>query len=257
MPNATTAKRTTSRKTVKTVKRSVKPFNKRVKQVVQNMLEKKVYNTYALNQKIITADNSVPFSFPNLLPVISQGTNQTSRIGNEIRVTKAFIRGYVNLLPYNSLDNPLSTPVWVKMWLCSTRNINTQTLSATPIATNFFETGATGTSFQGDMLDMMLTINKDQWILHKSKTFNLGATSASSTGPVGTSGYFDNSKMSLPFYFDYTKHCGKLLYSDGETNVPTNKNIFLVATAVYANGDTSSIYAAEAHFVTRVEYTDA
>jgi len=229
-----------------------------VKNAISKNLENKVYVNYGSNLAITTAGSgSNPTFVPNLLPPLVQGGSQQNRIGNEVKIKYAYVRGYVNLLPYSVTNNPLSTPIMVKMWLCASKTINTNAISSTDITTTFFETGSGSAGFQGNMLDLCLSNNKDSWTIYATKKFELGATYASSGGQVGTGGYFDNSKMTIPFYFSYGRHFkSSLKYTDQATNIPTNRNLFLVIQAVNADGSSTAVSPAEYHFQTRITFED-
>lgn len=226
-----------------------------IKSVISRQAERKSWFDYASNIQIVGASNSLPV-FRYLLPTVAQGTGFSGRIGSKISVKRAVIHGHVNILPYNASTNPNPIPIYVKMWLVSCKTINTNTLSSTPITSVFFDVVNTTVSFQGNMLDMEFTIDKQTWTLYAQKTIKLGAGYASSTGPTGTGGYYDNSPMSVPWSFNYTKHL-KMLDFNESTNTPTNKNLFLIFQAVNADGTNSSGYSsAEFHYNTRIDYED-
>ena len=256
------AKRTTKRSAAKKPRRRVprksgggrKAITKIVKSIISRQAENKSYFKYAANNTISTASASVPTNV-YLLPTCAQGTGKSDRIGNEIRIKSGYIRGHVNILPYDGLANPGPVPIYVKMWLISSKVINTNTLSSTVISTDFFDIVNGAVGFQGNMLDMNFTVNKDLFVVHQQKMVKLGAASATSTGPVGLVGYFDNSPMSVPFTFNFGKYFKTIKYDD-TANLPTNKNLFLIFTAVQANGTSSTNLAAEYHYVSRVEYED-
>lgn len=232
-----------------------------VKKALHKQIENKVYTLYGANQTIVTAAATTPTAIA-LLPLTTQGTAHGQRIAQEIRLMKGVIRGYVNLLPYSATLNPLSTPIYVKMWVVSSKLTNAYPISATGIATSFFEAGTATVGFSGNMIDMCLSNNKDAFTIHATKTLSLGASYPSSTGPVGTGGYYDNSKMSLPFSFSYAKHFKSVLKYNDDTsqlnsNLPFNKNCWLVFQCVNADGSSSAINSAEFHYTIRCEYEDA
>lgn len=233
-----------------------KSITKIVKSVISRQAENKVWADYGANLAIQSASATVPQA-RNLLPLLSPGTTITSRIGNEVRVKSGYIRGHVNLLPYNATTNFTPLPCYVKMWLCSSRQINTQSISATSIATTFFEAGAASTGFQGNMLDIDFSPNKDVWKVYATKTVKLGAGYVTTSGsPVLGTSYFDNSPMSVPFQFNFGKKVGNLKFDEAITNA-TNKNMFLVFQVVPADGQSGSLNnMAEFHYTTRVEYED-
>lgn len=242
-----------SKRTAKKVSKAVKSY---VKRAIHRNEENKVIINYGANQSLSTANTSTP-AYLNLVPLPVQGTAQNQRIGNTIKVVKGFIRGHVNLLPYNASTNPYVGPVMIKMWLASNRQYNTNLLSSTNCATDFFEIGASTTGFQGNMLDIELTNNKDNWIIHKTKTFELGTTGIAGFANQNSSSWNDNSKFTVPFYFSFGHKMRKQIkFVDGAT-APSNINMFLIFQAVYADGSNSAVTPAEYHYTSRVEYEDA
>jgi len=231
---------------------SRKSITKIVKSVISRQAENKVWADYGVNQSIVCTIGAVPAS-KNLLPLLSQGVGAANRIGNEIRVKSGYIRGHVNLLPAGTDSASNILPAYVKMWVISSRQINTQNLSATNIATNFFEIGGASGGFQGNMLDVDFSPNKDSWIIHATKTCKLGVGASSVN--VNTTSYFDNSPFSVPFQFNFGKKLTTLKYDEAVTNA-TNRNLFIVFQVVPANGNTGAFNLAEYHYTTRVEYED-
>lgn len=230
-----------------------KSITKIVKSIISRQAENKAWFNYGLNQTIGTASGNTPTNL-NLLLTPAQGTGHSNRIGNEIRVKSGYIRGHVNILPYDSIINALPLPCYVKMWVVSCKAINTTTLSSTSIASNFFDIVNSAVGFQGNMLDMDFTPNKDNWVVHATKTVKIGS-GYNFTGPVSNLSYFDNSPMSAPFYFNIGKTMKTIKYDD--TGAPTNKNMFIVFQAVPANGAGAfGNVLAEFHYSTRIEYED-
>ena len=245
----TAGRRSTRKNRTKKVSKALKSY---IKKAIHRNEENKVFIGYAANQSITTASASNP-TFLNLVPLPTQGTAQNQRIGNSIKCVKGFVRGHVNLLPYNSITNPSWAPVMIKMWLCSNKTINTTAISGTNCSNDFFELGSSSVGFQGNMLDMEFTNNKDNWTIYKTKTFELGCTAAGTNTPV----YSDNSKMTCPFYFSFGRHLRKVIKFNDTQLAPTNANLFLIFQAVYPDGSSLAITAAEYHYTSRVEYEDA
>lgn len=237
---------------------SNKMFAKKVLKVIHKQAENKIWIAYQANNNITTASSST-FTNISLMPTMTQGTGHSNRVGDDITVVKAIINGYVNLLPYNSVSNPTVGPLYVRMWVLSVRNIqNAQTLSTSTISSNFFETNGGSAGPQGNILDMCLSVNKQNFIIHKQKTVLLeaGATQGSTYynsagGSCGGAGRF-----SAPFYFDVSKHLGKLKFDDTSPTQPTNKNLFLAFQAVYADGTSLALTACEFSYNYRVEFED-
>jgi len=233
-----------------------KSITKIVKAVLSKQAENKSWFDYGLNQTITTSSGGGTPTFKNLLPQLSQGSSASNRIGNEVRVRSGYIRGHVNVLPYDVTLNPLPAPLYVKMWILSAKAINTNNLALTTIGSNFIDLVSSASVLQGNMLDIDFQINKDAWTIHASKTVRIGAGSYVSTGPMSQTSYFDNSPMSVPFAFSYGKFLKTLKYDDSGP-VPTNRNMFIVFQAVSANGASGGGYIpAEFHYTNRVDYED-
>lgn len=228
-----------------------------VRKAIHSQIENKHFFSYAANNAIVTASTSTPTSL-NLLPSLAIGASDGQRVGNNIKIVKGVITGFVNILPYSATLNPLSTPIMVRIWIVSGRQLNSNNFANYSPGTNFFEAGSSQVGFQGTMLDMVLRNNTQEYIVHAQKTFKIGAGYASGTGPVGTSGYFDNSPMSRKFTFNWGRYVrSKLIYNDAVTNIPTNRNMFIVFQAVNADGSSSAVNPAEFHYTNEVLYEDA
>jgi len=227
-----------------------------VKRTIHNNIENKVWIDYGVNQSITTANTTTP-TFENLILTPAVGTQQNQRIGNTLKIRSAVIRGHVNLLPY-SLDNTSVAPQYIKMWIARSKRINTNDLAATTCSSTFFETGSGTTGFQGNMLDMELSNNKDEWTILQTRTIKVGVGSNNTTNyPVANVHAYDNSPFSAPFYFNYAKHLKKKLsYLDADV-ICKNSNLFLIFQPVYASGAATGLTVAEYHFNTRIEYEDA
>ena len=249
------------RKTMKNRKMAKPKVSKAVKTYVKKAIhtsqENKLWVRYATADTITTAGAGSNPEFINLVPYPSQSTTGTQfqRIGNKIKVVKAFIRGHVSLKPYSSTLNPKVGPIMIKMWLVRNKSINSGDISLTSCSTNFFEAQTTFTGFQGNLLDMELTNNKEDWIVYKTKTFELGTTGINTSVNPGIA--VDNSNYIRPFYFSYGKHLRKQLNYDVNGNAPTNTNLFLITQAVYADGSSTAVDAAQYTYALRCEFEDA
>lgn len=237
-------------------------FKKKVQRIIDRQVEKKRYVITGANISAVTASGGGTPTALNLMPTLALGTNQEARVGEQVKIVKARVKGFINIAPYAPVSNPGPTPIKIKMWVVSSKLTNVITLGSTNVGTGFFEVGSDTTGFTGNMLDMMLPVNKQAWVVHHEKVFNLGATYASATGPVTTAGYYDNSRMSLPFSFEYgSKFKKPLNFSDDSSslngNYPYDRNCWLFIQPVYADGQASSGYAmAEYHYLVDIDYTD-
>lgn len=249
---------TLKRKSKKISSKSSKSFKKKVLAVIHRQAENKVYIAYGANNSITTVVGATPTNI-NLVPPITQGVGHSQRVGDNVNIRYARVHGHINILPYNSISNPTVGPLYVKLWLFSVKNFkNSDNLSTSTINTNFFETNSGSTGMQGNMLDIELSINKQNFTVYATKTYLL------SSGPTQGSTYYNSAgascgatgRFSVPFSFSYAKHMKTLKYDDTSPVQPTNRNMWLAFQAVYADGTSLALTTAEYHYNLRVEFED-
>lgn len=241
------------RKGRKTV--SKRTISKVVKNILKTRVEQKSWFGYQLANSVPTAATGIPYNV-NLLPNgMTQGVQASQRIGNSIKVKSAKIEGYVGLLPYNSITNPLSTPVMVIIYILKCKQINASNLGSTSINSTLFNVNNSAVGFQANLLDSLLTINTDVWTVYARKTYKIGAASATTAGKVGTGGYYDNSPMTVHFNFNYGRHLKAQLKWDDAGNIQNN-NMFMVCQPVYADGTNSAVTIAQLSYSLSIKYTD-
>jgi len=232
----------------------------KIRSIARNELlrtaEKKHYTLYAANQTITSASATFPSS-AYITPQLSQGTQDAQRIGNKVKCVGGSVCGFVNLIPYNAVTNPQPPPVWVKIFLCSYKRQQTNSITNTDADSAFFRVNNANLAFQGNMLDMCLPVNDDSWMVHDTRSFKIGATAANTAGssPISSGTWTDNSDMSQKFQFDLKGILGSLSYNDA-TVVPTNKNLWLIFQTVNADGNTSSLNSCEYHYVVDFKFVD-
>lgn len=228
---------------------------KTIKRVIHSQIENKILTTYQSNIALNYAGTLTNPSYVNLTPSPSLGTGVAGRIGNQIRMVKCNIRGFVNLLPYNVSTNPYTGPIYVKMWLCRRKlvNINSGGVPGTNDFSQFFDTGSSSVGFQSNMLDMVFKPNNMYWTCLSQRKIQLSNTYQQV--PELTPG---NSNVSVPFNYSFAKHLGLLKYNDSNV-FPSNKELFLVFQTVWANGTTlmATQNMAEIHYQVSWEYEDA
>lgn len=241
----------------KSGKTSVSPaIKKYVKRVVNGNTENKIWVKQASNVALSTTSAAGTPVNISCLPEPSSGSGDGDRIGAKINCKKSYIRGFVNLLPYDAVTNSNPLPIYIKMWLFSIKYVNTNTLSSAGlVATDFFKVTNSNTGFNGTMRDITIETNSDLLTVYKTKTFKLG--SSAYTSGVGTvNSYQDNSPMTAPFYFNLTKIIKTLKFNES-TTYATNKNLFLAFQAVSASSPVPGVTPAEIHYNNYVSFEDA
>jgi len=235
------------RKTIKrqpTVSTAVKTY---VKRSIHKEIENKVADYIALNQSI----NSVSgYSF-NLVPTLSQGNTSSTRLGNEIRVVSGIVKGYVNLLNYNAITNPITTQR-VRIMVISMKFTNSTTLDTGTI----WQYGNSSLAVQANLGDCLYKINRDRYVCYYDKTFVLSSPSQS-TYTNGLNNNFSNDKFQIPFSINFGKHLKTKIKYDDATSSATNRNMFLWIQSVNADGSATAVTPAEAHVLYEYKFEDA
>ena len=226
---------------------------KTIKRVIHQQIENKVYTNYEANRIITTnTGSSAPTQF-GLLPVLSQGTTVSTRIGNQVRIMKSVFRYKINMLPYNATTNPIG-PMWIKMWVISLKNKSQ--FQGSPGASdynNFFQVGSTNLNFQGYTLDTMFGVNKELFTVHTTRLHMLGSAQVAAGTNVSVGA--GNPVASGAIYLDkYAKICK---FNDAQTDV-TNHSLWLVCQAVRTDGTIgTNELTSEIHYIHDIQYEDA
>lgn len=231
----------------KTVSQAVKRY---VKRSIHSNIENQTKSLVYLNNAVASATG---YSQP-LIPNPTQGgTDIEKRRGNEISLRGGYIKGYINLLPWDGTTNPQST-VHVRMMIISRKDENAATFNAA----NIWQYGNTSLGVQNNIGDCLYKVNSDLFTVHEQKHLTLGATSLSSTVSTQVPNIMSNFKSTLPFYFNWGKHFKtKLKYNDN-SSLCTNRNCFLFVTATYSDGSTNAnLSPVEVHFLNQYEWEDA
>lgn len=221
--------------------------------------EAKYLITRYVNSSINTTIGITPTAI-SLLPSETGGSTRFNRVGNEITLKDGFIRGRVNLLPYNATTNTLACPIAVKMWLLSSVQYNEiGAFSGTSAATAFFKSDTTPAGLSGSVLDLLQSVETENFRVYAEKTIILGTASNSINFPSTLVEAYTAEPFSAPFYFNWKKHIKKLKYNGtSSSSIPTNRNLWLVFQAVSLSGTAPSLQVpCEFHACIENHYIDA
>lgn len=240
------ARKPMRRKPTTNVSQAVKKY---VKRTIHSNIENQTKSVVYLNNAV----NSATGYSISLLPVLTQGgTDVEKRRGNEVSLRGGYIKGYVNLLPFNGTTNPQST-VHVRMMLISMKDENVGTFDST----NIWQFGNSSLGIQNNIGDTLYQVNRDLYTVYEQKTVTLGASSLTNTVSTFPPNIMSNFKSSLPFYFNWGKHFKqKLKYNDSDSTC-TNRNCFLFVTASYSDGSGLAISPVEVHLLNQYHFEDA
>lgn len=259
-------KRTASRK--KSATKTSRSFRLKVKRIIHNMAENKTWTNVVQNLSLtpaITGSLSTTSQNPwnyNLLPQLSQGTGSTGRIGNQVRIVRNVIKGFVNLKPYDATLNTMNCPYQVKLYVFSIKTFTN--FLGDMVYSNwaqFFRINNADTGFYGTMLDMITPVNNEIFTLHTTRTFQLSSAPFLVGNGTSNQGYSSPSgRWSVPFSIDVTKFARQLKYDDNTSARVTNKSLIIAAQVVKQDGSTNPYLVAndlaEIHFMHDVQYED-
>lgn len=240
-----------------------KTFASKVKKVIHGIAESKSWERLEANKALNGAVSGVVSVDPtciNCLPWISQGTGQSGRIGNRIRLVKNKFTGILTMIPPGSGYTYFS-PIYLKMWVFSPKSFtNFVGDMGNSNWKQFFQVNNADSGFYGNCLDMLQNVNTELYTVHTTRTFvftnQLGGYNAVSgnvlQSPSGT--------CTHRFTLNLSKYVKDLRYDDDSSSRPTNKNLLIAFQTINADGTTNGTVtnnnSIELHYVQECEYKD-
>lgn len=240
-----------------TVSKKVKSY---VKRAIHRNIENKENIEYAANQTVLTGSSGGFYSI-NLINDLAQGSTNSTRVGNQIKVVKGLLSLSMNLLKYNATTNPNLAPMWVKIWIVRCLAQAEQDVSL-PFGNEFFKVNNDNIDFQGNTLDMHLPVNTDKFRVLTTRMFKLGSANVNqpnaAAGSVTVAHYADNSPFAKKININWGRYVRKQLkYTDTVANC-MNDNCYMVIQVVPCDGTSNSEKeSAEIHYVNTMCYEDA
>lgn len=243
----------------KTLKVS-KATKKYVKASIHRNIENKFYTSEAQNQVIYCANsNQTPVMF-DLVPTIAQGATESQRIGNKIRIMSAVMKICANLSPYDAIYNGTGGSCYVKFWVVSNTQRNDATAPTSAEMLTFFKANNSTAPFAGSVLDLERVVDTG-FQVHYTKVVRLSSTPTTNTNIYSSIyGLNDSSPGSAMVSLPIGKYLNVLKYNDATSTYVMGKNLWLVCTAVYANGtivSTNLIKPAQISYAIQWNYEDA
>lgn len=241
------------KRAVRRAKRTV--FAKRVKTVVNRMVETKVAN-YSVGKFAISNWNNQLAYFGGTIKIltpssatggqftIAQGTGQGSRVGNVITTQRMIMSGVVHInTKFNLTQNYNMCPLLVACYIFRTKPQLNQAGVLSLCNTDFFQAGNTFTGFSGYLNDLTKAVNKNKVLLLKKRVFKVGTqyvTSATALGQANTEnqqfsdGTVGISKM---FRMDLTKVMQKKLVFNDTDNGCVNSLTWIIWVPFRVDGE--------------------
>ena len=209
--------------------------------------------TYYANSALFATNN-----YFALIPPLTQGTGNSDRIGNKVRVKSAQIKMIISPTSYDATVNAVPLPIDLRCIVLHSKNNPTSVV----VSSTFFDANDTTMSPQGTLADMLLNVNKDIYVVNKDFRRKLGPASNTGTGSVATYDYMSNNdyKFNQFITLDITKALPKVLeYNDNTSTIAGNIPVMVMLIAP-AQGQTvvSTIYQpCKYWYELTLRYTDA
>lgn len=194
--------------------------------------------------------------------VVSQGTGQGNRVGNQIITKRLVFSGRLTPQGWDTTLNPNPRPLAVKMLVLYDREDD----NTAPVpGSTFFQDGNTTVGFAGTLMDMVKPINADRFRILAQRTFKLGfaAYTGTATTPANQSqwqAYTNNDfKLNCEFRLDLTKYYPKRVKFNDTTSDPTTRGLWVFFYYIDATGAVipSTQVNALVHYMQDYKYTDA
>lgn len=206
-----------------------------VKQYVDKVISRKIETkmTDVENVGRIVYANISATDVYSLIPQLSQGTSEATRIGNKVNCVGLNLR--MNLYCLNISNT--TPPTYFDIYIFKMKN--KQVSGGVPTSTDmaqFLEDGSSSKQYVGTSLDGMRYLNNDMFTIcyrRRVLLYNPYSTGISSTASINP------SKM---FNINLTKYVkNSWLFNDGASSLVENDNLYLAIGATLTNGTTLPI----------------
>ena len=210
-----------------------------VNKTIHKNIENKIVEKQALGATVtdyafapsLLVDSLIPYS------LISQGTGQGDRIGNQIRTRKLLFKYVLTPNKYDATVNPGPIPQDVIIMFGKVKNSRPQQ----PISTDFaklYQLGDSVVAPNSTLLDLVRDVNKDWFTVYKICKHKIGYQAVNYSGAsLPNEGFANNDyKFNVIRTLDLTKYCPKNIKFNDTTSQPTNDGFWMWAMCVNADG---------------------
>jgi len=168
---------------------------------------------------------------------ISQGVGAGARIGNAVKVKKVTLNYILRPTPYDAFSNVNPCPAEVQLMLGYVKQRPSEIPTNLDIL-RLYQNGSGISGPVGTLRDIITPINNDYWTIKKRWTHKVGFSINDGTGGLAGQQYFANNdfKMNIKRSINITKYLPSHFRFDDTAAPTTTKNLFLLMTAVQANG---------------------
>lgn len=220
-----------------------------VRREVARLAENKIIEGTSGN--VAFAQSITPTSCYPLIPNISQGNTQGTRVGNKVRVRNAVLRMSLTI----SNQAASVTPTYVDIYIFKYKPIKAYPNNVMPTGSmnNFLQAGSTSTSYTGAISDGLRPVNKDLFILKYRKRlcmFNPNNTASF----VGATATFNPNRS---YNINITKYINKVLNYDDANSICTNDSLWFCVGSTQTDGTLyPGLSMGTFNLVVNVEYED-
>lgn len=144
---------------------------------------------FDLNCVMVTPLGAIIPSVPQAYPVVSFGTGNDQRVGDEIYIKSIYINWIASALPYSATTNSVPRAFLFTVFVVRPKRANTGGLTSNAIIaganSDFFEyEDNTGSGLTGNLLDTLKKVDKDNYKVVYKKTYKMGYTGNLTSGNV-------------------------------------------------------------------------
>lgn len=256
------------RKNVRRRSKARAPLRNAIRSVMRSAAETKYVGFYTGSAGLaIGSYNPGTQTWPYIYPVgpflnpdmgITQGTNNSQRIGNQVRTKKLTFRLIVTPLEYIAGTNENPEP----FMFCIYFGYAKRQPSTTQLApfNDFFTIGNTDVSPSGNLLDTFHHVNKDKFVIKKKDMFKVGNRAIHTANPVPhiEQNYANNDfPLVVKRNYDLTGCIPKVITYNDQVDTPTNTTqLFVWFEAVGVGGARNTGKIAQVWMEQRYEFTD-
>jgi len=190
----------------------------------------------------------------NICPQILQGTTQSTRIGNKIKVKSCTVRISFTLLPIaNIIPTPLPTYVDLYLFKSKFQNNWDGALSATDMQA-FLQDDSTSVQYLGNPLDGLRDVNSDLWKSCIHKRITLFNPTSTASFPGATASINPNRVL----YWNVTKYLKKNWSFEDGVGTCTNDNLQLAVGTTQTDGTSTGASTTGVYYsIVQMKYEDA
>lgn len=224
----------------KTTAPKSKQIRKICKSVISGAIENKQISTFGQNFSVFP--NMLTSELFNIIPLLSQGLTQGSRLANRVTVKSLVLNWSMCLTNIPTIELG-DCGMYFDLYIF--RHVKKQSYDV-PLTTadlaQFLQYGASSNQYKGDTFNYAQNVNRDDFtLLHRQRKYLSAVYDRGGGAGLINASYLQNANPAYSGSFSLTKKCiKKLKYSDNTSFSPTNCAIYAITVATRADLVTAS-----------------